>query len=69
MVEQVCIVVEKAFFDPSLLELLYFPEDQKWVLYYDIAHTLIVTTNHCSQWAMDYNLLLVLIKEVVCPKL
>jgi len=24
-------VVEKAFFDPSLLELLYFPEDQKWV--------------------------------------
>lgn len=22
---------EKAFFDPSLLELLYFPEDQKYV--------------------------------------
>jgi len=22
-------VAEKAFFDPSLLELLYFPEDQK----------------------------------------
>ena len=51
MVEQVCIVVEKAFFDPSLLELLYFPEDQKWVLYYDI-----VSTSRCSQGAIDYDL-------------
>lgn len=24
-------IAEKAFFDPSLLELLYFPEDQKYV--------------------------------------
>ena len=24
-----CDITEKAFFDPSLLELLYFPEDQK----------------------------------------
>lgn len=24
---------EKAFFDPSLLELLYFPEDQKYAIY------------------------------------
>jgi phosphatidylinositol glycan class S len=25
--------LEKAFFDPSLLELLYFPEDQKFAIY------------------------------------
>ena len=24
-----CFVLEEAFFDPSILELLYFPDDQK----------------------------------------
>lgn len=31
--KQAIIASEKAFFDPSLLELLYFPEDQKFAIY------------------------------------
>ncbi|KAK2187452.1 hypothetical protein NP493_165g06010 [Ridgeia piscesae] len=31
--KQAIISSEKAFFDPSLLELLYFPEDQKFAIY------------------------------------
>ena len=27
---------EKAFFDPSLLALLYFPEDQKYAVYFPL---------------------------------
>ena len=30
---QAILASEKAFFDPSLLELLYFPEDQKFAIY------------------------------------
>ncbi|XP_067927814.1 GPI transamidase component PIG-S-like [Watersipora subatra] len=31
--KEALISAEKAFFDPSLLELLYFPEDQKFAIY------------------------------------
>ena len=31
--KQAFIASEKAFFDPTLLELLYFPEDQKFAIY------------------------------------
>ena len=27
---------EQAFFDPSLLELLYFPDDQKYAVYFPL---------------------------------
>ena len=28
-----CLKAEAAFFDPSLLALLYFPDDQKYAIY------------------------------------
>ncbi|XP_062591394.1 GPI transamidase component PIG-S-like [Saccostrea cucullata] len=31
--KHIILLSEKAFFDPSLLELLYFPEDQKFAIY------------------------------------
>ncbi|ESO90553.1 hypothetical protein LOTGIDRAFT_123335 [Lottia gigantea] len=48
------IASEKAFFDPSLLELLYFPEDQKFAIYIPlflpISIPLITAMMHAIKW-------------------
>lgn len=43
------IAAEKAFFDPSLLALLYFPDDQKWVgPTFSLIFYLLLSTNYFS---------------------
>ncbi|XP_014768254.1 GPI transamidase component PIG-S [Octopus bimaculoides] len=45
---------EKAFFDQSLLELLYFPEDQKFAIYIPlflpVSIPVIISTFHAIRW-------------------
>jgi phosphatidylinositol glycan class S len=45
---------EKAFFDPSLLELLYFPEDQKFAIYVPlflpVGFPIILSLYHATKW-------------------
>ncbi|KAI0230825.1 GPI transamidase component PIG-S [Lamellibrachia satsuma] len=52
--KQAIISSEKAFFDPSLLELLYFPEDQKFAIYIPlflpISIPILLSIVHTLKW-------------------
>jgi phosphatidylinositol glycan class S len=48
---------EKAFFDPSLLELLYFPEDQKFAIYVPlflpVGFPIVLSLLQAVRWLRD----------------
>lgn len=50
---------EEAFFDPSILELLYFPDDQKYAIYIPlflpISLPVILSLTHALKWYRGKN--------------